>query len=83
MANMAYQKRDHFYDHKPDINFIVHKILEQLQLHFATAHPKLKRRITRKARVFYFPVGFFDGASTNMIGGIGVHLLISQDHFFA
>ena len=33
------------------------------------------------APTFDFLVGFFDGASTNQTRGIGVHLLINQDHY--
>ena len=41
-----------FDDHKPYINFIVHNILDQLQLYPVTVHSKLKRRITGKAPIF-------------------------------
>ena len=43
---------------------------------------KLKRRNIGLALVFDFPAGFFYGASANSMGGIGIHLLISQDHYF-
>ena len=33
------------------------------------------------APAFDFPTRLFDGASTNQMGGIGVYLLISQDHY--
>ena len=29
-----------------------------------------------------FPAGFFDGASANNVGGVGVQLLLSNDHYF-
>ena len=33
--------------------------------------------------VIDYPFSFFDGASTNLNGGVGVELLISQDHYFS
>ena len=33
------------------------------------------------APIYEFPVGFFDGASANLMGGIGVHLMINYDHY--
>ena len=71
-----------FEDRKLDINFIVHTVLEQLQLHPVSPQLKLKRRFIGSASVYYFTIGFFDGVSTNLMGGIGVHILISQDHYF-
>ena len=70
-----------FDDKKPDINYIVHSLLEQLQLYPVHSQLKSKRRDIGLAPVLDFPVGFFDGASTNQMGGIGVYLLISHDHY--
>ena len=66
-----------FEDKKADINYIVHSLLEELQLCPIHSQLKSKRRDIRLAPAFGFPVGFFDSASTNQMGGIGVYLLIS------
>ena len=66
----------------PDIHFVVHTIREQLQLYPVLSQQKTKRRNIGLAPIYDFLVGFFDGASANRTRGIGVHLLISQDHHF-
>ena len=71
-----------FEDKQPDIFHVVHTIRKQLQLYPVISQQKSKRRTIEPAPIFYFPAGFFDGASANQMGGIGVHLLISQDHYF-
>ena len=43
---------------------------------------KHKIRNIGLALVYDFPIGFFDGASANSMGGIGIHLMLSQDHYF-
>ena len=70
-----------FDDKKPNINYIVHSLLEQLQLYPVHSQLKFKRRDIGLAPALDFPAGFFDGALANQMGGIGVHLLISQDHY--
>ena len=70
-----------FDDKKTNINFIVHTLLEQLQIYPVHSQLKLKRRTNGLAHVFDFIVGFFEGASANGLGGIGVHLMFSQDHY--
>ena len=47
------------------------------------AHKISKKRCIGLAHVTEYPSSFFYGASANMIGGAGVHLMISQDHFFS
>ena len=32
--------------------------------------------------VYDYPTGFFVGASTNRTGGIGVHIILSKEHYF-
>ena len=71
-----------FEDKQPDIFHVVQSIRNQLQLYHVTSQQKSKRRTIGPAPILDFPVGFFDGASANQMGGIGVHLLISQDHYF-
>ena len=70
-----------FEDKKPDFNYIAHSILEQLQIYPVHSQLKSKRRDIGLAHVFDFPAGFFDGASANQMGGIGVYLMINHDHF--
>ena len=40
------------------------------------------RRTIGSAPCLTFPAGFFDEASTNHLGGVGVHLLLSNEHYF-
>ena len=47
----------------------------------AQNNPKL--RCIGQEPVTEYPSGFFDGASTNMIGGVGVFLLFSHDYSFS
>ena len=71
-----------FEDYKPNLNFTIKNISEQLQVHVVTAQPRSNRRLNGVAPVYDYRVGFFDGASKNRIGGIGVHLIISKEDFF-
>ena len=32
--------------------------------------------------VYDYPVGFFDGASANKTRGVGVHIILSNEHYF-
>ena len=70
-----------FDDKKPDINYIVHSLLEQLHLYPVQSQLKSKRRDIGLTPILDFLAGFFDGASTNQMGGIGVYLMIRQDHY--
>ena len=71
-----------FEDKQPNIFHVVHSIRNQLRLYRVTNQQKHKRRTIALALILDFLVGFFDGASTNRMGGRGVHLLLSQDHYF-
>ena len=64
------------------MHFVVHTIREQLQLYHVLYQQKIKRRTIGLAPIYDFPIGFFEGASANHTGGIGVHLLINHDHYF-
>ena len=66
---------------KPDIYFTVLSIKNLLQLYPVNMQLKNIRRTIGPAPTLVFPVGFFDGASTNRMGGIGVQLLLSKDHY--
>ena len=57
--------------------------MEQLQNFPVITHKHAKMRNIGLAPVIQYPSSFFDGASANMIGGVGVHLMIRQDHFFS
>ena len=61
---------------------IIFNIMEQLQIHHVNVHPKRKRRCNGMEQVLVYPIGYFDGASTKNIGGVGVHLKITEDYLF-
>ena len=71
-----------FEDLKPDIHLTVHAIKNQLQLFLVKLHLKNSRRLIGSAPCLTFSTGFFDRASTNLMGGIGVHLMLSNEHYF-
>ena len=71
-----------FEDHGIVTKIVILNILEQLQIHIVTAHPKYNKRLNGLEPFYDFPVNFFDGASTNKTGGTGVHLILSKEHFF-
>ena len=59
---------------------IIVKILEMLKAHPVPILQNSSRRLIAPAPSFDFPTSFFDGASSNGIGGIGVHIRISKEH---
>ena len=71
-----------FEDKQPDILFVVHSIKNHLQLYPIINQLKNIWRTIGPAPTFVFRAGFFDGALANRMGGISVHLLLSQDHYF-
>ena len=71
-----------FEDLQPDIYSIVLTIKNQLLLFPVKVQNKLHRRTIRTAPILSFPAGFFDGASTNNVGGVCVQLLLSNEHYF-
>ena len=71
-----------FEDSRPDPEHTVYYILEQLKLHPSVTHNRRKIRNIGLAPSIIYPTGYFDGATAKLIGGIGVHLLISHDHDF-
>ena len=58
------------------------KILEMPKAHRVPILQNSSKTLTAPAPSFDFPAGFFDGAGSNGIGGIGVHILISEEHYF-
>ena len=71
-----------FEDFNPSSNLAIHFIMDQRSKHKVKVSTKTYRNLAGLSSVFDYPVGFFDGASTNRTGGIGVHLILSNDHFF-
>ena len=67
-----------FEDKKPDIYFTVLSIKNHLQLYPVNMQLKNIRRTDGPTPSLDFPACFFDGASPNHMGGIGVQLMLSQ-----
>ena len=64
------------------LNLTIHFIMDQLSKHKVKVSTKNYINLASLSPVFDYPVGFFDGASTNRNGGIGVHLNLSKEHFY-
>ena len=66
----------------PSSNHTIHIIKEKLSKHKVKVFTKTPRNLNGLSLEYDFPVGFFYGASTLCKGGVGVHLMISTDHYF-
>lgn len=82
LAYLVDQNKCIFQDKKPDVSYAVLSIKNHLQLYHVIAQQKKLRRNIAPAPILNFPAGFFDGASTKHMGGVGVHLLLSQNHYY-
>ena len=71
-----------FEDKKPDVTTTALSIKNHLLLFHVSTQHNLSRRNIGPAPTMTFPAGFFDGASTKNKGGVGVQLMLSNDHHF-
>ena len=56
--------------------------MEQLQIHSVSISHKNIRKLNVMHQEYTYPIGLFDGASMNNIGGIGIYLMIINDYFY-
>ena len=71
-----------FEDFSPSSNLTIHFIMDQLTKHKVKVSTRTYINLVGLSSVFDYPVGFFDGASTTCMGGVGVHIILSNDHYF-
>ena len=71
-----------FEDKKPDVTTTSLTIKNHLLLFPVSTQHNLSRRNIGPAPTLTFPVGFFDGASAKNKRGVGVQLMLSNDHHF-
>ena len=71
-----------FEDKKPDVSYAVLSIKNYLQLYPVIAQQKKLRRNIGPTPILNFLAGFFDGSSAKHMGAVGVHLFLSQDHYY-
>lgn len=71
-----------FENYRSCAQLTIHIILDQLHRYEVKVAARTNRRLFGMEPVYEYPVGFFDGASANRIGGVGVHIILSNEHYF-
>ena len=56
--------------------------MDQLTKHKVKVSTRTYRNLAILSPVFDYLVGFFDGAAATCMGGVGVHINLSKDHYF-
>ena len=57
--------------------------MEEVNPYKVPLKSKIKLRDIGEPPTSKFPMVFFDGATTNFIGGTGIHIWLNDHHFFS